>query len=245
MNGTQVNVWILRVLASLAGLVSIRIAFAIERAIPQPAAQIEVPSGPPTAEDRLWQQKAEAARIAELETMRTAAKDWASTIAAVTGAIGVVSLVKGPDEIDSLTANWKIAAGVLIALAVLAALRGIVLAALGAQGSPRSYGYAPAAFRRRYRGETLIAARALQASRALVVLATLLAVAATGIVWFGTKAEKAESGRVLAVTTDGTTTCGVLGVAKGTITIAPVAGGTPTRIDPTKLRALIPTGKCP
>jgi hypothetical protein len=241
---SQLNAVVLRSLARVVSLVSIPLAFRIERMIPRPRAQISFPDGPMTDEDLLWLQKAEQARISELETIRAAAKDWASTIAAVTGAVGVVSLVKGPDQIDTLTRAWKQAVGVAAAIAVVSALRGIYLAALAAQGSPRSFGYNPATFRRRYRLETLSAARALEVSRALIVIATLAAACATGMLWFGT-AKQVPSARVVAVTADGTTACGVLSVAQsGAITITADGGGV-TSIDPVKLRRLIPTGTCP
>ena len=242
---SRLNVGVLRALARVAGLVSIRLALAIERRLPRPPAQITVPAGPLTDEQLLWLRKAEEARLGELETIRTAAKDWASTIAAVTGVVGVVSLVKGPDQLDTLTRGWKQAVGVVIALAILTALRGIFLAALAAQGSPRSFGYNPTTFRRRYRSETLFAARALEVSRALVVIATLSAACATGMMWFG-ETKPVQGARVVAVTTDGTTTCGTLGVGKGgTITITADGGGQTTVIDPAEVRALIPAASCP
>jgi hypothetical protein len=51
---------------------------------------------PATDEDEAWIKKAHEARMSQLETVRSSAKDWASTITAVTGAISIVALIKGP-----------------------------------------------------------------------------------------------------------------------------------------------------
>jgi hypothetical protein len=235
--------------AAIIGLFSIRRALAMEKWIrgnlPAPPPNVVV-TDPPSEEERLWQNKAEEARLSELETVRTAAAGWGSTIAAVTGAIGVVALVKGPDQINDLTHGWKILAAVLVGLAVLTVLRGILLAAIAAQGSPRSFGYAPREFRSRYRAETLLAARALQVSRALVVLATLFGAAAIGVVWFGDTADKAGPTRAFAVTADGTPLCGTLNVSKpGIVTVTPDGAKKAIPISPKALRALVPTGECP
>jgi len=242
---TGAEATVLRAVSFLVSLVSITLGQKIERLIEPAEARITVPEGPLTAEQLLWLGKAEDARFSELETIRSAAKDWASTITAVLGAVGVVSLVKGPDQLDKLTNGWKQTVAIVAAVAILAALRGIVLAALAAQGSPSSFGYEPSEYRAGYRKETILAARSLQLSRTLVVIAALAVTVAVGMMWFGTEKPQAGS-RVVAVTTDGTTVCGVMAIGKGgNIAITPDAGGVGTTINPESVRALIPTGSCP
>jgi len=137
----------------------------------------------------------------------------------VTGAISVVALIKGPEKIEDLGANYKLITGILVATAALLALRGIVLAALAAQGTPGRIEYTGTALRDFTLDEADEAADLLRFSRVVTVVATLVAGAAVGFIWFAPQDKSAPSMR-LVIRDNGTLVCGELKTGTGdTVTI--------------------------
>jgi hypothetical protein len=129
---------------------------------------------------------------------------------------------------------------------VLLATRGIVLAALAAQGTPRSFTYDAAGYQTHYRRESLLAAEDLRVSRIVVVLGTLALIAAVGMTWYGDEAEK-KGTKVYAVSRDGAVVaCGEVTVGKqGALLVKEPAKAQPTRFEPTNVLTLVPVGDCP
>jgi hypothetical protein len=235
-----------RSLAALVSLASIRLAAKIIalRHVPPPPTPTVI-EAPVTDEDEAWIKRAHEARMSQLETVRGTAKDWASTITAVTGALSIVALIKGPEDIGRLTKPWEIAVGVVLLVGVLLALRGIFLAAVAAQGTPSSFAYSPVRYHLHYIQQLGLAALGLRVSRILVVLATLALIAAVGMTWYGEEDEK-EGALVYAVSKDGTVACGEVSAGGGGVLLIKESDNAqPARFAPETVLTLVPVGKCP
>lgn len=197
-----------------------------------------------STEDEPWIKKAHEARLSQLETTRTTAKDWAEGLGAITGVFGIAALIQGPKEIAKLADGWKVAVAVTILIGVLCALRGIFLAAMAAQGTPKSFRYDAASFRRHYFRELNLATAALTISRVLVVVAVLAVTAAVGMTWFGD--EKAvRKADVYVVKLEGAPLCGTLTVQEDGSLKVTDAQGASVIIQTTELGAIVPAGACP
>lgn len=194
---------------------------------------------PPTPEELEWSKRAAALHLDALKEIRAGAEKWAASIAAVTGAIGVVTLIKGRESLEELEHGYEVAVGVLVGAAVLLALRGIVLAALAAQGTPARIEYTGSALRDFTANEAEEAGDLLRFSRVLVVVATLVAGVAVALVWFGPEESKPPSVQ-LVITETGAPACGVLKAGAGdTVTV----GGVPIKVSEIRSITTVPT--CP
>jgi hypothetical protein len=152
---------------------------------------------------------------------------------------------KGPEDIGRLTKSWEVAVGIVLLVAVMLALRGIFLAAVAAQGTPRSFAYSPVGYHLHYVQQLGLAALGLRVSRILVVLATLALIAAIGMTWYGDEKEK-EGALVYAVSRDGTVACGVVSAGKGgVLLIKEPDNAEPAKFEPATGLTLVPVGKCP
>ena len=194
---------------------------------------------PPTPEELEWSKRAAALHLDALKEIRAGAEKWAASIAAVTGAIGVVTLIKGRESLEELEHGTEIAVGVLIGVAVLLALRGIVLAALAAQGTPARIEYTGAALRDFTVNEAEEAADLLRFSRVIVIVATLVAGAAVALAWYGPEESKPPSLQLVIIET-GPPACGVLKTGSGDAVTVDGAS-----IEVSEIRSITTVPSCP
>ncbi len=89
---------------------------------------------PVTSEDREWQARARQLTLNSLYDIRAVAGRWAATIGSLTGVLSLVALAAGPRTVDQLQLGWRIAVGVLVLIAILAAAWATWAAADAAQG---------------------------------------------------------------------------------------------------------------
>jgi hypothetical protein len=200
-----------------------------------------------TPEDRKWDELAEQMRMDALPRIRGTAERWTSTVSAITGLFGLVALVKGREDITSLRSDWRIIAGVLIALALLIALTSIVFAAFAAQGTPRRVEIlSGAAVKELYQHGTHIARRQLAWSRISAVVAVLVLGLAIGITWYGPTTAASTSLEVMVVSRSGMTACGRLSVENHNIAVRPTSTAARDPAIPLQRVALIaPVTSCP
>lgn len=236
-------VWLLACFISRTLIQPLATALRRTHLLPRPARWVivgaEPATEPPTPEELEWGKRAAALHLDALKEIRGGAEKWAASIAAVTGAIGVVTLIKGRESLEELDRDYEVAVGVLVAVAVLLALRGIVLAALAAQGTPGRIEYTGSALREFTVNEAEEAGDLLRFSRVLVVVATLVAGVAVALVWFGAEATKPPSLR-LVITDTGPPACGELKTGAGD---AVTVGG--TVISAREIRSITTVPKCP
>lgn len=192
---------------------------------------------PPTPEDKQWAKKLADLKLNGLAGIRGSAEKWSASIAALTGVFGIVGLIEGRKTISELDRSWEIVVGCLAAAALLLALRGILLAALAAQGSPSTIEATAAKLRRFYENEAFEAADLLRYSRVLVVVAVLFAGAAVGVTWFGP--EHAAAPQKKLVVTDGGYLCGTLQLDGANAIVGSA------RVPLSRVRSIVSVPDCP
>jgi hypothetical protein len=199
----------------------------------QPAAE------PPTPDAIDWGKRAATLQLDSLKEIRGGAEKWAGSLTAVTGALGIVALIKGPEKIEDLTSAYQIAVGVLAATGTLLMLRGIVLAALAAQGTPGRIEFTGPALRAFTVSEAEEAADLLRFSRVVAVVGVLVAGLAVALVWFGPEAEKSPTVRIV-IRDDGTFACGELTTGSDDDVLV---AGQPVRI--AEISSIVAIKECP
>jgi hypothetical protein len=170
---------------------------------------------PALPSDRKWQAQADALELNALTTVRDAAQKWAGTLGALTGLLGLVALVKGPEDLTGL-APWPspfppisgtVAVAVVLGVALACAFVATYLAALAAQGIPHETYLDGTILRRESPRQAAKAARYLLYSRVLVIPATLLLVVGAGLTWLGPRVP-APGPILLVVQRSGAILCG-------------------------------------
>lgn len=162
-------------------------------------------------EDTLrWEKKAAELEFEALSKVRGAAEKWAATLTALLGLIGTVAIIKGPEEVGDLGDDAKLAIGVLLAIAFLAALTASLLAAYAAQGTPKDLKWPNGPGLRKWEhDEAQQAKQQLFWSRFTTVAAVLLIAAAAAVAWLADSPAKSGS-TVLFTPTAGQPLCGSL-----------------------------------
>jgi hypothetical protein len=161
--------------------------------------------------DRKWAAKARELEFDALTRVKSAAEKWATTIASLTGVFGIITLIKGPEDITELTMGARVVVGVLLFIAVLCAAGSIYLAALAAQGVPNKIWLDASSVRKAFQDAADKAADRLSCSRKLVVPAVILLAIAIGLTWFGPRpAAPIPAVNVLVVQRSGAVSCGEL-----------------------------------
>jgi hypothetical protein len=163
-----------------------------------------------------------------LALVRTRAEKWLGGLTAVTGLLGTVVIIKGPQSASSLPTSWRVGVGVLVLMALVALVYAVCRAYQSAYGDPAHIDELPVqpitglAARLRQ-------ARATSAQTALhhlgsAFVATLVAVSlltvAVAITWFTPSGTPTQESVCLSV--DGTTVAKFPG---DTITMKSIADG--------------------
>jgi hypothetical protein len=137
-----------------------------------------------TGEDREWQARARQLTLNSLYDIRAVAGRWAATIGSLTGVLSLIALTAGPRAVDQLLLGWRIAIGVLVLVAILAAGWATWAAAAAAQGKVLTTLSTYARIRDDFRHEEERARQLLRQAKALVVVAMAALVVAVGVSWF-------------------------------------------------------------
>ena len=139
-----------------------------------------------------------------LQLVRTRAEKWLGGLTVLTGLVGTVLVIKGPQSTTDIATSWKAAVGLLIAAALAVLIFGTYRAYQSAYGDPGrldevdSQPLKDLSFRLdKARNK---AAKDAQAHLSHAVIATLAAVAllatAIGITWFAPAAPKTTSSSI-------------------------------------------------
>jgi hypothetical protein len=152
-------------------------------------ASLQPPEGLPTPSDDVTDEAWSKMLETQADDARKTAESWRTGLAGLFGLIAVVSVVEGPSEIEGLAVWAAVAAGLLVLLALAAAVAGAWWALEAAYGSPRLVTHGE------FRGVGgIVGFRLLQASQSAARLgrakgATLLSLAlgvmAMALVWYG------------------------------------------------------------
>jgi hypothetical protein len=138
--------------------------------------------------------------INRLQLVRTRAEKWLGGLTALTGLLGTVLIIKGPQSTTDISMPWRLAVGLLIALALALLLFGAYRAYQSAYGDPGHLDQMRAQPLTGLAGRLTTARRhaaaAAQAHLRDAVIATLAAIVllamAIGITWFAPVGGKAN-----------------------------------------------------
>jgi hypothetical protein len=137
-----------------------------------------------------WDRRAEELELNALRNVRAAAEKWTAAIAAVLAIFSIVTLVKGPEDVQKVTGAFLLPldvwVGLFIFLAVGAAIAATVLAALAAYGSVDVLVWVGDIVRARSRKAAAAASEDLWLAIWLSIAAVVLLMAATVVTWYAT-----------------------------------------------------------
>jgi hypothetical protein len=201
---------------------------------------------PANDDDWRWETQAAELQHTSLERVRESAGNWAASISALLGILGIVAFVKGPETFSGASTRARSASAGLILLAAALAVVSFLLATLAAQGAPRvQFGIGGAALKRWSQRRAKRAVNQLRWSRSLAVVAVVLVFAATAVTWFSTFSQRDRPVPVVAIFQDGRAACGNLGVsAHGSVLDTVLAGNVRKRMPLINVRSLRAVDSC-
>lgn len=172
-----------------------------------------------SAERLLWARRAQEVRFHQLEAVRKQAESWRTGLAGLTGLFGAVLVIKGRDNLTSLSAPFVQLVAVLFALALLMFVVATLSAVRAASGVPGDTcllaGEDLEAWTRK---ETTEVGRKIIIARRTSLFGLFLAAAAIGLAWFAPVRNLTEP--VVTVESTNARYCGGLaGVSGGSVVI--------------------------
>lgn len=188
-------------------------------------------------------------QLEQLTAVRKQAEGWRNGLTALTGLVGVVFVLKGPESVAGLAPVWRATTAGLLVLAFLLLLTGALLAVRAAHGR---LGYGTW-----LTGDELLTAvldevertqDVLAAARRCSVVGLSAVVAAIAVTWV-VPAEKAQetkpAGPLVVVSTASGTTCGELLLSdREAVTLKVRGHKAPSRIPARDVRSLAPAARC-
>jgi hypothetical protein len=172
-----------------------------------------------STERLLWARRAEELRFHQLEAIRKQAESWRTGLASLTALFSAVLVIKGRDNLTSLSAPFAQLVAALFALALLALVVATLSAVRAASGAPGDTcllaGEDLAAWTRK---ETAEAGRKIVIARRASLLGVCLVIAATGLAWFAPAPSSTEP-TVTVESTDAQYCGGLAGVSGGSVII--------------------------
>lgn len=193
------------------------------------------------ADDRQLASDVRTAQATQLKGVRTAAQRWQTGLAGLGGSIAIFGLVKGRDDVDALADGWGVAYGILLALALLAALMGGVFAMRAAFGLPRVQATDQLRPTRDDAAEARLATKRLWAAIWATCASIVLVGATLAVAWYGpdSSSPKLQVHRV-----NGTADCGeIVRIADGRLEVK--IGGGESSVPLAQLDGLEAVTKCP
>lgn len=138
------------------------------------------PDLPPPPDQTDWDEAAQAFLLSSLGDVQTSAEHWSTALGGLLGLFGTIAVVTGPDKIADVSDGlWELAVISLIVVAGLAAGVALYLAAVAQmRPSPNSENWNGTAYQAYVISRSQRAARYLNLSRVLGVVATGLLFAA-------------------------------------------------------------------
>ena len=140
--------------------------------------------------DLAWAKRADQLQLESLSTIRTSAERWAGTLTGLLGAVGIASILDGPDRFNDLSSAAETISKAAFSVAAVLTLIGAGLAIVAAQSTSRRI-LLPTAGSYQEASEEAVrsATRCLTASRWLVALAVVATLIAGGCLWWGDRDE--------------------------------------------------------
>ncbi|MFJ4853097.1 hypothetical protein [Streptomyces sp. NPDC088730] len=187
--------------------------------------------------------------LEQLTAVRRQAEGWRNGLTALTGLIGVVFVLKGPDSVAGMSAAWRWTTAVLLVLAFLLLFTGALSAVRAAHGQLGHGTWLT--------GDELLTAVQDEVERTQDVLATarrcsvaglVAVVAAIAVTWVVPAQEDKKPkpvGPTVVVSTTAGTVCGELVLSdRAAVTLRSAGRKALRRIPAQDVRSLAPTGTC-
>ncbi|MFJ7218875.1 hypothetical protein [Amycolatopsis sp. NPDC098790] len=172
-----------------------------------------------STERLLWARRAQELRFHQLEAVRKQAESWRAGLTGLTGLFSAVLVIKGRDNLNSLSSPFAQLVAALFALALLMFVVATLSAVRAASGAPGDTCLLAGEDLETWtRKEATKAGRKIVVARRTSLFGVFLVAAATGLAWFA----PAQSGTEPAVTVESTNAqyCGGLtGVSGGSVII--------------------------
>ncbi|TRV74503.1 hypothetical protein FKN01_24375 [Streptomyces sp. 130] len=188
-------------------------------------------------------------QLEQLTAARRQAEGWRNGLTALTGLVGVVFVLKGPESVAGLTPAWRLLTAGLLVLAFLLLLRGALLAVRAAHGRLGEGTWLT--------GDALLSAvldeveniqDVLASARRCSVAGLTAVVAAIAVTWIVPAEKAAEpkpAGPLVVVSTATGATCGELVLSDREAVTLKVPGHKALRRVPARdVRALAPAARC-
>jgi hypothetical protein len=90
----------------------------------------------PTHDDLRWARLARELPFEELDAARRQAEQWRNAIGGLTALLGVVLLVRGRNDLTTMSMGWRVTVGLTLSAAFLSLFAGLALSALASFGRP-------------------------------------------------------------------------------------------------------------
>jgi hypothetical protein len=213
--------------------------------------------GRATITEAKWDKLAEDLQFTALDSVRATAGKWTGTIATLLAIFGIVTLVKGPEDVTKVTGTWgpgrlpnaaiETWILVLLGLTVALAASATLLSASAAYGLPRSFRFVGASVRRLHREEAAKAARRLFWARWAAIGAVLCLSVAIGITWLNTPPKPESPTKILLLDKNGIRACGDLlpGTSLGQLSVLEEGEKQATQVAVTDLTSVGTIASCP
>lgn len=191
-----------------------------------------------------WAIRAQQVKFGQLDIARKQAETWRTGLATLTTLLTGVLVVKGRDDLSTLTRPFQIVVAVLLGLALVLLLCATMWVSRALAGSPALFLLSGEALEEWTDGEVRAVSRALSWVPRLAAASVLTVAAAVAFTWFA-PAQPTPAGHLVLVTDSaGHQSCGqLIGVTKQELLVQLTTG--PTVVPLSAVTALIPVTACP
>jgi hypothetical protein len=182
-----------------------------------------------------WAQLAQELQFSQLDIARKQADTWRTGLATLTTLLTAILVIKGRDDLSTLTTTAQIVVAALLGLALLLLLTATMWVSRALAGPPGEEILLTGEDLQDWtNGEVRKISRALRWAPGLAAISVVVVAAAIGVTWFAPAAKGASAPLVQITETGGQITCGTfIGEARRQVILTVVAG-TPGHGDATE-----------
>jgi hypothetical protein len=156
-----------------------------------------------------WLQLAQELQFSQLDIARKQADTWRTGLATLTTLLTAILVIKGRDDLSTLTTSAQIVVAALLGLALLLLLTATMWVSRALAGPPGEEILLTGEDLQEWtKGEVRKISRALRWAPGLAAISVVVVAAAIGVTWFAPAAQGTSAPLVQITETDGQITCG-------------------------------------
>jgi hypothetical protein len=173
-----------------------------------------------------WAQLAQELQFSQLDIARKQADTWRAGLATLTTLLTAILVIKGRDDLSTLTTSAQIVVAALLGLALLLLLTATMWVSRALAGPPGEEILLTGENLQRWtNGEVRKISTALRWAPGLAAISVVVVAAAIGVTWFAPAAQGTSAPLVQIAETGGQITCGTfVGETRHQVILAVVAG---------------------